>query len=84
MCSGTSEERFGSGNRVVESEAGGDFQTEYCEGGAENSVQERRTGWANQKCEERKEWCHCDKQNDSSVCRKWKQGPQIKSNKFEE
>ena len=54
MCGAASEERLGSWNRVVESEAAADLRAEYCEGGAENSDQERRAGGANQKCEERK------------------------------
>ena len=54
MCGAASEERLGSWNRVVESEAATDLRAEYCEGGAENFDQERRAGGANQKCKERK------------------------------
>ena len=54
MCGAASEERLGSWNRVVESEAAADLRAEYCEGGTENSDQARRAGGANQKCEERK------------------------------
>ena len=54
MCSAASEERLGSWNRVVESEAAANLRAEYCEGRAENSDQERRAGGANQECKERK------------------------------